>query len=835
MKTYKLVYNPYKVETKLFIVKPDGQQVAIGQDSSLAPVFHQRMQKWLAPSGSWKGFFAELKDVCGENQITLLFTGTTEDYQDLLKACKRYTPELHFLVDIRSTLNQASRMLIDGTYKLVQIQNLISNAREKADPAVLPEDVLDYLVKALDDSFEINVIAPVSSGKSTLQNALIGRRLLPTSNEAKTAVLTRTRINNGMSDFRAVSYLHDGTQQVHVEPVTQEFINALNDELDPSDPTRESALRDMICLEGPSEQFADCALDLVFVDTPGGNNAMNERHKAVMRQALFNENKNMILFVFSANTINHENTREAILEAAEAMKHGMNGQMSQDRFLFVCTSCDTIPDNLDATEKIIRQVLSSCGITEPNLFMVSALAVELMRMEEYNQKLIVNGQEDCCEPLTDKDENDLMHCLSNLSLSQCDLYAHASISSDLKETFAEEIGELKTALRERQQALKMAKMKKQYAQMYQLQDEINQISYRIALYNSGIPGLESAIRDYLNRYAIPMKIQQASLSIKAKAEAVEMRQKTAEKWASSEAVAKAAKVEAEARKQEMERSKELQKDKEKLDKLTLNKNSIISKAAACVRKLDTLPVCAVANAKEMTIGGKSGQWIKKSEADTYLATVNASLKRDMNGVIEDMTDYFNKEVVGTCNEIMNDYRRHIEAMRDKGMFDLAGMDVDKIIAAEPRMTETMDFDSIAQKHREITGTFPRAKRGFWNGLKRFFGVGGYESVQIYGDVDYVFVKDIFTTQRAALIQNFNSWVIDEMETLGNELSLLKEDVAKRMEKLDTFIQNLYNEYIEKLGDSTALLKEAQQWKAQTEWLNDFLQQVDALLEIEQEG
>lgn len=836
MKTYKLVYNPYQVETKLYIVKENGSLHSVGEDSSLAPIFHQRMQKWLVPHDMWRGFFAELQDACGQSHIKLFFTGTVEDYSDLLLAWKRYAPEAGFSVEVVNALDKEAQLEISGYNKLRSIRKMVTDAKENKDGAILPEDMLSCLDRALDPYFEINVIAPVSAGKSTLQNALIGRRLLPTSNEAKTAVLTRTRINNGMPDFRVESVLHDGTKQIHDGPVTQKLVTELNDALDPADPSGESALRDIIYLEGPSHQFEKCALDLVFVDTPGGNNAMNKRHKEVMRRALFAENKNVILFVFSQNTISHEDTRVALEEAAAAMKLGLNGRMSQDRFLFVCTGCDLITENLAGTERSIRNTLNTCGITDPNLFMVSALAVELLRTETFNQEMVALGQPQRCDRLSNRDTIDLECCIKRLALPECDLYRHASIAESHKQTLGAQITELRTkyeACEERLKDIQYGYADCSPEEQVALQKELMTTGKKIALLNSGIPGLEIAIREYLNRYAIPMKIQQACVSLRAKAEEADMLKKAAEQWASSREAAQAAKEEAEAGKAEMDRSRLLERDREKLQALTIEKNEILIQSAFCVQKLEKLPVPQMVGSKRMGIGDKEGEWIQRTSAQTYLNAVNRKLSDEMTPLVNNMTDYFNDNIVEACNQIMDDYRKHIEALKESGVFNLAGLDVAKMIAAAPEVSAVVNMDELVKTHREIVGSKTVAKKGFWNGVKRFFGAkSGWGQVSVYKDVEYVFVLDLYTTQRTKMTNAFHNWVREEMESLEGRLETLKKDVALRMDNLDEFVRKLYEEYTAKLGNFELLRKEAEDRKAQSKWLEGFLDQVNQLLDVE---
>lgn len=834
MKTYRLVYNPYTVETKMYAMKEKKMEL-FDKDSSMAPIYYQRIQKWLDPDlrNDWQGFFAELQEVCGEDKIRLEFLGTDEDYQELNSAYKKYAVPAGFYVEIIKLLNKPARLQASGEYKLMQIQNLIKNAEKNADKSVLPDEILNYLKKAIDPYFEINVTAPVSSGKSTLQNAILGRRILPTSSLAKTAVLTHTRINNAKDDFYAESETWDGSTEKHGR-VTQTIIEKLNDELDPQDPKKETALRRAIYLEGPSAQFEDCALDLVFIDTPGGNNAMNEKHKDVMRSALYAENKNMILFVFSVNTISHENTVEALKEAAEAMQHGFSGKMNQDRFLFVCTSCDMIADNLDGTEKTIRQVLASVGITEPNLFMVSALAVELLRTQDYNRRMKSSGMDDRIDILTKKNNIDLQSCVELLAQPECDLYARASIPDSKKQELGLRINELKAEFSRISDLLEEAKYDEDLEiDVRKLSREQRAVGEELAILNSGIPSLEFAIREYLNRYAIPMKIQQAAESVRAKAEEVEAIKNVHEKWTATEDAAKEAFEQVKFQKLELERSKILKKDRSKIEKLSIDRNAIDQKMARALIDINKLSHPSVVGAKTMTIGSKSGLWIKESAAKQYVTAVNRSLVSTMERIVDDMAQYFNDTVVKTCNDAMEDYREHIEALKDSGAFDLAGLNIERTLATAPAIPATVDLTKMIHSKREIVGSKQVAKSGFFNAVKRFFGSSsGYSTVAVYDNVRYVFVLDIFTTQVAKMRTTFQDWVEEETGRLHDNVNGLREEVMDRMDTLDEFIANEYEKYLKKLSDSEQLNKDAEQWKQQSEWLEGFLAEIESLLDIE---
>ena len=833
MNKYKLIYNPYTVETKLYVYTQSGVEL-IGEESSLSFITKGRMQKWLEPHDSWPGFFSALKEAAGD-QIKICFVGTAEDFKDFSVARDRAVEQMHIQIDIEYALDKVSQLHASGDYKLAQIKAYIDDIRKQSDIEFLPVDIIEYMEHSLDPYFEINVTAPVSAGKSTVQNALIGRRLLPTSNEAKTAVITRTEIDNGMSAFTASSVLHNGKKEYYNERVTQDMITKLNDEIDPDDPNGENALRDMIMLKGPSPQFNECMLQLVFVDTPGGNNAMNLRHKDVMRKALSNENKNMILFVFSHTTISHENTIDALKEAAEAMKRGMNGQMSQDRFLFVCTCCDQVTDNLPKTEAVIRQVLDSCGIENPNLFMISALFVELLRTDEYNRKMVDEGTPELCDRLSSKSKEDLRHCIIQLSDPDCDLYKYSSVSREQKKQYGEQIEKLRNIVYECESRLEEIEYGAEYTEEEKrdLEKKNSDAQVQIALINSGIPALELVIREYLNRYAIPMKIQQVCMNIKRKADEVDMKQEATARWSSSVEAANSARAAAEQQKQKLEQSDELKKDREALDKLKLNKGGILSTKAKCMQKIQNMSVPKAEGGQAFEINGKYGTWIKKSAADTYLLFLNSSIEDKMCDMSENMTEYYNKEIIGACTTILNNYKHHIEAIREQGLFNLDGIDIERMTDSFEFSGAEVDLDEISEVRYEAIGSHQVAKKGFWNGIKRFFGSSsGYETVTDYGNVSYVLVQDIFENQRAMAINYFEEWVEEQTNTVEQRIDGLKKRIKDKMASLDRYIKTLYDEYIEKLDDVSALEMEADNLKKQSEWLESFLRHVDELLNIE---
>lgn len=77
--------------------------------------------------------------------------------------------------------------------------------------------------------FPINVIATMSSGKSTLINALLGKKLMPSKNEACTATITEI-LDNDMEIFAAVVHDEDDVVLQNIPELTYDIMSELNDD-----------------------------------------------------------------------------------------------------------------------------------------------------------------------------------------------------------------------------------------------------------------------------------------------------------------------------------------------------------------------------------------------------------------------------------------------------------------------------------------------------------------------------------------------------------------------------------------------------------------------------
>ena len=245
MKKISIKYNPYLVTTEVTV---DGQ---LPKSNSQLNVGNLRLQDWVD----------RLPDIlCNEyrdNNFEILFTGTQTDYDDVTAAFTPFAKAINvsFNFDKKADIADVEKE-VKAIFKEIQ-QGPVSELRDKK--------IVQAFEKAENALFDINVVATMSSGKSTLINALLGRQLMPAANEATTATIVRI-VDTGtdQKDFSAVAFDKSGNIVAKMEKVSLSDMKKLN-----ADPKVS-----MIELKGRIPFVSSVGMRLVLVDTPGPNNSL---------------------------------------------------------------------------------------------------------------------------------------------------------------------------------------------------------------------------------------------------------------------------------------------------------------------------------------------------------------------------------------------------------------------------------------------------------------------------------------------------------------------------------------------------------------------------------
>ncbi|RDF03855.1 MULTISPECIES: dynamin family protein [Haemophilus] len=358
-------HNPFTVETTFLV---DGKQPNIRAFSEFSS---QRFQQWI------ERLFDELNEhFNGAKDFSVEFQGIESDYLDLVAAteeAKAKGMNIHL-----AKFTQAE----NADTRLAKIQNLVDEAIEHPllkDKINENPRVIEDLEASFNKEFDIYVAATMSSGKSTLINAMLGADLLPAANEATTATIAKiydTDMPIGEFVGQRFNFNHECVDPA--QPVTLETLQDWN--------KREDTL--VIEIEGNVSGMAKRdEVRLVLSDTPGPNNSQTDEHSNTTMKHMKDTKKNpLILYILNATQLGINDDKNTLQMISEIVKSG--GKQSKDRFIFVVNKMDMFDpekgEDINNVLKNVRNYLENNGIENPNIYPVSANLTRLLRKYAVN-------------------------------------------------------------------------------------------------------------------------------------------------------------------------------------------------------------------------------------------------------------------------------------------------------------------------------------------------------------------------------------------------------------------------------------------------------------------
>lgn len=211
--------------------------------------------------------------------------------------------------------------------------------------------------------FSVAVIATMSSGKSTVLNAMLGVPLLPSKNEACTAIVTKIRdidellIIQGKvhSKNGEVSNWHNLTNK---SEYLQEWNNYHNSKIE---------------IQGNFSHIDNDRFSIEFWDTPGPNNSCDKDHAEISNDIIEGSDYSYILYVINATQFGVDDERALLQKLAEKSKN----KSRRIKILFAVNKADQLDiENselpLDLTV-LIKRYLREIGFGRPNVIPVMSL------------------------------------------------------------------------------------------------------------------------------------------------------------------------------------------------------------------------------------------------------------------------------------------------------------------------------------------------------------------------------------------------------------------------------------------------------------------------------
>ncbi len=227
------------------------------------------------------------------------------------------------------------------------------------------------MISEMQSQFSVIVTATMSSGKSTMLNAMLGTEILPTKNEACTAKVFRIEDVDGIEQVRG--------RVKDCRGVWSEWMNIdLNHllEWNEIDISEIEVQGDFPYIDNHKE-----ALSIMMYDTPGPNNAQDLNHAEITTKILKNSDYSFIVCVMNATQFGTEDETRLLEKILSQLKD----KNKKTSIVFVLNKIDAL--DIEAGEKpqhfirTVKKHLRQIGYHNPVVIpAMSALSLEIRKV-----------------------------------------------------------------------------------------------------------------------------------------------------------------------------------------------------------------------------------------------------------------------------------------------------------------------------------------------------------------------------------------------------------------------------------------------------------------------
>jgi GTPase Era involved in 16S rRNA processing len=730
------------------------------EDSKLSKYKYERLQVWV------EELFPSITEILNETDYQFIFTGTLLDYEDICASCIQFI-EKNRIMNIE--LEHHSVQETDDKFQ--ELEDLVEMMQSGPFETFRNPKIRTNFERALNSEFEIAVIATMSSGKSTLINSFLGQELMPSKNEACTAKISRIKNNPNMQYFSAEAYDDQGNLLDSIHEATVEDFEKLNEDKNIT----------LIEIEGKIPSIKSGKMNLVLVDTPGPNNSMDSSHREHTFSVIKNDDKPMVLYVLNATQLRTDDDLALLRTVADAMAVG--GKQSKDRFLFALNKADEFDPEKgeyigDAIEHV-RMYLEEQGIKNPNIYPVSAQTAKVIR--KVQNGIGLTRQEK-------KDYNGLDLFLEEPSMH---LNEYSPLSPSLKQ---------------------------------QVQNVIDTTGDKDikALQYSGIPSVEAAINEYLEKYAVTSKITNAVNTFKRIVEQQQIMTKLQDAMISNE----------EERSRIFETMQRIDQELEQGTQAQIFKDKILS------MQLEVDPFFEETNNKtfsmlnDITEEIRNNDRMRKSEAEVLLFKINKDILFLQDDTVTDLDNVISRTLRKNAESYLNEYKQYVENIVDFKINSIQLRDWDRVLTTDtPDIEELLHDFSFSQK--EVVGTkmVKNNKRKFWKPWTLFQPKEIKEN--IYGNVEYVDMEEVRDQFLIPIMASINENIQDAIEFTEDELTRLQSFFLSEIKRLDEVMKIRVQNFKELAANSEVLEQQLEEQRQQKQWLNEFTMKLNNILELKE--
>lgn len=765
MREIQIKYNPYRLETEIFI---DGIQP---KQNSKLNFEDRRLQEWIE----------ELPEIlfeeCCSHDFKITFQGTILDFEDV-DAMAREAKKQGINIEL---IHIPAKEVSD---KEAAISEIFDKIQAGPFDELKQPDVIKAFNMAKSSDFEVNVVATMSAGKSTLINALLRQKLMPAKQEACTATITEIKDNDGEC-FMAKVYDTDGNLiQTHPE-LTLKIMETLNGNSEVS----------KIRAEGNIPFVSSEDVALVLVDTPGPNNSRDPKHKAATYRMLSESSKTVVLYILNATQLGVNDDHNLLSYVADSMKVG--GKQSRDRFIFVVNKLDDFKkgeDSIDAAIVKVRDYLRDNDIENANIYPASALTALNIRT------ILAESDDD--------DDDDVYEAKGKVRKFNRNPEMHFEKRAPLTPSIR-------------------AKIESRLAEARNNSD-----TYEEALIHCGIIPIEMAIQMYIQKYAKTAKIKNIVDTFSKRLESAKSFETTKQEIAENQDKRVAILSHIELIKKKLASGEEAKRFKSKIANIDYNKeiSSMANNVIVEAQKKITAELSSL-NSR-----------ITKEDAE-QLCSQFASFADDLQAEVQvKLEELITGHVHKNASELLDEYKKKITELAQEINVGEVSIDPFELMEGDISGLSNIEFIlkdvEIKEKEWEVVGNHKNYKEtiGLRRWLNRNIGTSfdvDYEIVNDYDWVEHTYIdgrklaERFFAPIQEQLYENSNNAV----EYAKEQTKKIKKDFYKKFTELDDVLKRKLRELEECANNQKDVERRIRESQSKLKWLEAIQVETKAILDI----
>lgn len=754
MREILIKYNPYRLETDILI---DG--VAPKQNSRLN-FADRRLQEWIE----------ELPEIlfeeCSSRDFKLIFHGTILDYEDVEAMAREAKSDgLNFELE-----HIAAKEVSDKEAAISEIFDAI-----QAGPfdELKQPDVVKAFNMAKSSDFEVNVVATMSAGKSTLINALLRQKLMPAKQEACTATITEIKDNDG-SCFMAKVYDADGNLiQTHPE-LSFDIMDTLNSNPEVS----------KIRVEGNIPFVSSEDVALVLVDTPGPNNSRDPEHKAATYRMLSESSKTVVLYILNATQLAVNDDYNLLSHVADSMRVG--GKQSRDRFIFVVNKLDDFKkgeDSIEAAITKVRDYLRDNGIENANIYPASALTALNIRT------ILAESDDD--------DDDEVYEAKGKVRKFNRNPEMHFETLAPLTPSIR---GQIEARLAEARN---------------------NKDTYEEALIHCGIVPIEMAIQMYVQKYAKTAKIKNIVDTFSKRLESAKSFEITKQEITENQDKQKEILANIEVIKKKLASGEDAKRFKGRIEQI--NYDSEIKKLANNVIMEAQKKITAQLSSTDTKISKREAEELCKQFA-RFADNLQAEVQVKLEQLI---TNHVHK----SASELLEEYRKKISELAQDISVGSVSIDPFELMAGEISTDVSSLINNLTEKERvKVDEVWVENTSKKWYKPWTWFQEKGHWK-DVYEDKEYVdgtkLSQRFFAPIQEQLYENSNNAI----EYAKAQTKKIKQEFSKKFAELDAVLKQKLQELEDCANDNKDVERRIRESQAKLKWLEEIQVKTKSILDI----